>query len=387
MIKLGERIKELRLRDGRTQESLANELGVTAQAISRWEKGICYPDMELIPPLANVFGVTIDELFGYDNERAKKVDALAEKIDEMNRQNNGEDVSMDECIALARESLIEFPGSEKLTLALASALYNAGYVRRGEHHLVGPDGYSLYDVERHRTYPEWREAVKLYEKLLPTLTDGGMRQRAMTELAQLYVNLGEHDRAMQLAESAPDFFASKTFLRIKAFDGEGAVAATGEALLETVRTCAELIECIVLTDGNLPPRTAAELLENAVQMLGLVCTDGFYGRLSGFIACLEMLRSYYLWLADECDAAFLALDRALEAARASDRLPAEGTYFYTAPLLCHVKVQASGSGSPFAPELPDVWPWWSVPEYDRVKSGMSADPRWDDWVRRTKEPV
>lgn len=46
MIKLGERIRELRLRDGRTQEALAGKLGVTAQAISRREKGVCYPDME-----------------------------------------------------------------------------------------------------------------------------------------------------------------------------------------------------------------------------------------------------------------------------------------------------------------------------------------------------
>ena len=381
MIKLGERIKELRLRDGRTQESLANELGVTAQAVSRWEKSICYPDMELIPPIANVFGVSIDELFGYDNERAKKVDALAEKINEMNRENNGEDVSMDACIALARESLIEFPGSEKLTLALASALYNAGYVRYGEYHVNDPDGYSCYDTARHRTYAEWQEAVRLYEKLLPTLTDGEMRQRAMVELAQLYANLGEHEKAMRLAESAPDFSASKTFLRIKAFDGAESVAAYGEALLETVRTSAELVECIVLTDENLPPRTSAEMLANAVAMIGLVCTDGNFGRLWGFAACLEMLRSYYLWLAGKRDAAFDALDRALESARAGDRLT-DG--YYTAPLLSHVKIETGGSERSFAAELPEVWPWWSVPEYSRVKGEITADPRWDAWAERTK---
>ncbi|MBQ1757819.1 MAG: helix-turn-helix transcriptional regulator, partial [Erysipelotrichaceae bacterium] len=49
MMELGKRIRELRNRDGRTQEVLAEELGVTAQAVSRWEKGICYPDMEIIP--------------------------------------------------------------------------------------------------------------------------------------------------------------------------------------------------------------------------------------------------------------------------------------------------------------------------------------------------
>ena len=117
MIKVGEKIKELRQREGRTQEALANELGVTAQAVSRWEKGICYPDMEVIPPIANYFGVSIDELFGYDNERSIKIDALVDQINEMIRQNNGTDSCMNECIAAAREALIEFPGNEKLTLA------------------------------------------------------------------------------------------------------------------------------------------------------------------------------------------------------------------------------------------------------------------------------
>lgn len=381
MIKLGEKIRELRLRDGRTQENLAGELGVTAQAVSRWEKGICCPDVELIPPIANFFGVSIDELFGYDNERSKKIDALVERINEMNRENNGEDVNIDAAIALARESLIEFPGNEKLTLALASVLYNAGYVRYGEFHVTDPDGYSCYDTARHRTYAEWREAVKLYEKLLMTLTDGEMRQRAVIELAQLYANLGEHDKAMSLAESAPDFTASKSFLRIKAFDGKASVAAYGEALIETVRTSAELVECIVLTDENLSARTSAEMLANAIAMIGLVCTDGFYGRLSGFAACLEMLRSYYLWLADERDAAFDALDRALESAHAGDQLT-DG--FYTAPLLHHVKIEAPDAERRFAEELPEVWPWWSVPEYSRVKDELQADPRWNAWVRRTQ---
>ena len=384
MIRLGERIKELRLRDGRTQETLASMLGVTAQAVSRWEKGVCYPDMEIIPSIANCFGVSIDELFGYDNERAKKVDSLADRINEMNRRNNGEDVCMDECIALAREALIEFPGNEKLTLALASALYNAGYVRRSEHHVVGPDGYSLYDVALHRTYPEWQEAVKLYEKLLPSLTSGELRQQAVTELSQLYTNLGEHDKALLLADSAPDIYTSKPFLRVKAYDGKDAVTAEGEALLETVRCSAELIESIVWTDLTLEPGTAAQMLQNAVTMIALVCTDGNYGELYGFAACLHMLRSYYLWLAGKSDDAFIALDKALEAASASDSLPV-GENAYTAPLLHQVRFQTQEKPRAFVSELPDVWPWWSVPHHTSVKNEMQSDPRWLEWVRKTKQ--
>lgn len=216
MIKLGERIKEFRQRNGRTQDALAEELGVTAQAVSRWEKGICYPDMEVIPSIANYFNVSIDELFGYDNERSKKADALARQINDMIHQNNGKDVSMDECIALAREALIEFPGNEKLTLALASALFTAGYVRHGEHHIEGDDGYSVYDVVRHREYSEWKEAIRLYEKLLLSLNSGEMRQQAVIELSQLYKNTGEHEKALLLAQSAPDINA--TTLRITTSD-------------------------------------------------------------------------------------------------------------------------------------------------------------------------
>lgn len=384
MVILGERIREFRQRNGRTQDSLASELGVTAQAVSRWEKGICCPDIELIPSIANYFGVSIDELFGYDNERSKRVDSLYAKICDMNRRNNGVDIDIDNCIACARAALIEFPGNSKLGLALASVLFNAGYVRRGELHTIGADGYGRYDVEQHRTYPEWKEAIKLYEKILPDLPAGPMRQQAVTELSQLYKNMGEHEKALQLAESAPELSGSKPFLRIMAFDGAEAAAECGKALLETVRASAELMERIVLSDRNMPPKTASEQLLNAAGLFDLVCTDGSYGPLAGFVACLHMLRSYYLWLAGEHDAAFDALDIALENANALDRPAESGAESYTAPLLKNVKPGAAKAERRFAPELPELWPWWDVPERDRVKSEMQADPRWDEWVGKTR---
>ena len=386
MIQLADRIKEFRRRDGRTQEALANELGVTPQAVSRWEKGLCYPDMGMIPSIANVFGVSIDELFGYDNERSRKVDALTERIRGMIRENNGVDVSMDQCIALAREGLIEFPGNEKLTLALASALFTAGYVRHGELHLTDAEGYGVYDVRRHRTYPEWQEAVKLYEKLLPALTDGKLRRQAVIELSQLYKNLGEGEKALALAEEAPDLYGSAPFLRINAFDGREAVAACGEALLETVRTSGELMVQILLNDRTIPPRAAADLLQNGADLFRLVCTEGDYGRNHGFLACLHLLRSYYLWRSEARDEAFAALDMALAHARSADRLPLQGDSPYTSPLFRHVRIPVPDEPKEgaFRSELPELWPWWDAPDRDEIKSQMAADPRWASWVERTK---
>ena len=72
-IKLGEKIRELRKRDKRKQEDLAAALGVTNQAVSRWEANGGYPDIELLPAIANYFHITIDQLFGYDSDRQIKL--------------------------------------------------------------------------------------------------------------------------------------------------------------------------------------------------------------------------------------------------------------------------------------------------------------------------
>lgn len=101
-IRLGEKIRELRKRNGRKQEDLARALGVTSQAVSRWEANGGYPDMEMIPAIANYFGITIDELFGYESDRASKVNRYFNEIIEMNHRNNGVDTCMDECVAYAR---------------------------------------------------------------------------------------------------------------------------------------------------------------------------------------------------------------------------------------------------------------------------------------------
>lgn len=48
---------------GLTQDELGNRLGVSAQAVSKWERQIACPDIMLLPELAVIFGVTLDELF------------------------------------------------------------------------------------------------------------------------------------------------------------------------------------------------------------------------------------------------------------------------------------------------------------------------------------
>ena len=63
-IYFGQRIAAYRKEQGLTQEGLAQQLGVTNQAVSKWESDQCCPDIMLLPALADVFHVSMDELFG-----------------------------------------------------------------------------------------------------------------------------------------------------------------------------------------------------------------------------------------------------------------------------------------------------------------------------------
>ena len=58
----GRRLASLRRRSGKKQRQIAEELGLTPQAVSKWEAGKCCPDIEILPELAAFFGVSIDEL-------------------------------------------------------------------------------------------------------------------------------------------------------------------------------------------------------------------------------------------------------------------------------------------------------------------------------------
>lgn len=63
-IPIGQNIRRMRLERGMTQRELAHHLRVSVQAVSKWENDRAFPDLVLLPDIAVLFGVTLDELFG-----------------------------------------------------------------------------------------------------------------------------------------------------------------------------------------------------------------------------------------------------------------------------------------------------------------------------------
>ena len=84
-----------------TQEQLANELGLTFQAISKWENGLSCPDISLLPQLAEIFGVTIDDLFREQTEEsvqettAEEPSAAEKKKEEKAEEKNPDRMTLE----------------------------------------------------------------------------------------------------------------------------------------------------------------------------------------------------------------------------------------------------------------------------------------------------
>ncbi len=80
-LRISEQISFLRKQKELTQEELAKALGVTNQAVSKWESGVCCPDIQLLPDIASFFGVSVDELLGYSAN--EDIESISLKIKDL----------------------------------------------------------------------------------------------------------------------------------------------------------------------------------------------------------------------------------------------------------------------------------------------------------------
>ena len=381
-VNIGQKIRELRLRDNRTQAETADALGVSPQAVSRWEMGTTYPDLELLPAIANYFGTSIDGLFGFRSERESKIAAV---VREANSETN-----VDKRLSMLRAAILDFPGDERIQYQLAAALSEAGWRNLHEHISYNEDGYLIHDIERHRENPYWRESVKLFETVIAGAKDPKILHDSVFSLTLLYCNLGEYEKGLALAERMPPLRYSRELMRSYAVDGAEKHRYEGESLVELAnefanQTVYTLMSRRALFDGDLPVR----MLSGVIGMFDLLFEDGNMGGYHAVVCELLMYLSEHQWRCGMRDEAFASLDKAAEHAETFnalyDRVTGEDDPTYTAPLLSSVPMRKERwVYGKIAPDLADHWPVWTVPDYDDVYAEITADPRWDAWVQRTK---
>lgn len=186
-LNIGENIKSLRKQKDITQEQLAEMLGVSCQSVSRWESGVCYPDMELLPQLAKFFEITVDKILGVDDiAENKKVEEYLERFQKA--INKGK---IDECIAIAREGVAEYPNNyfllDKLMCALFVSVDNSGNIPDWEENM------EKYDAE----------ITALGERIMKYCPDQNIRIAATARLAFNHVLHERKAIGRQIYETLP----------------------------------------------------------------------------------------------------------------------------------------------------------------------------------------
>lgn len=122
-MEIGKRIKELRVSKNMTQEDLAFKLGVSTQAVSRWETNITYPDITLLPILANIFDVTVDYLLDVDMmKKQQEIDDIHDQ--DMKLFNEGK---IEERLKLIEGAIKKYPNSWSLKGTLMNIYFTISY--------------------------------------------------------------------------------------------------------------------------------------------------------------------------------------------------------------------------------------------------------------------
>lgn len=273
-IGLGEKIKELRKRDKRKQEDLAAALGVTNQAVSRWEANGGYPDIEMLPAIANYFHITIDELFGYDNDRQTKLQSYIDQADEIHKC--GDNVML---VEFLRNAISEFPSEWQLQWRLANALLSMGHQKYEPYTIVTEgDGYFRYNTENNAQNECWKEAVSLYEEVLKEKIDDDSRTLAIFSLVCLYSLIGDFENAERTALSQSPVRICREVLLVFAAEDEKAEQYRSEAILALMHELYKVTVKSVMVKHSLSySQSGLDTLLAVAQLYENIFDDGNYG--------------------------------------------------------------------------------------------------------------
>lgn len=161
-INLAEQLKALRKEKNISQEKLAAYLGISYQAISKWENGNTYPDIQLLPEIARFFGITIDELLQAEKlDEQALFDEYASKAEKLFR--NGED--METILSLWKEAYHKMPNNIRVKEFLMSTYFDADKVKYSQE--IIELGMEIYNSDANMYYKGQaiREVARTYAEL------------------------------------------------------------------------------------------------------------------------------------------------------------------------------------------------------------------------------
>ncbi len=156
-IYFSEIFKRLRKERDLTQEALAEFFGVSFQAVSKWERGESYPDIELLPVISDFFSVSTDDLLGVDKaKKEEEIHAIVDKFD------NGKYKGSDGSLSFMEDAYHKYPSDFRILVRYMHSLINDN-ADTGDYLKNKKEIFAIYDrVQNYCT----NDAIRMYAKNL-----------------------------------------------------------------------------------------------------------------------------------------------------------------------------------------------------------------------------
>lgn len=186
---IGANIRRLRIEKELTQDKLAGMIGITPQAVSKWEREEGLPDITLLPAIAAALDCSTDELLGVDDEPTREeLAAIMQRATELifgdHSEESQKNTKVDAAVEYLRSQIEKYPKEWGLRINLANFI-----------------GLSLqlggYDEDK------LREQIEHYEYVRMKAPDMNKKQAGVLGLIRTYSDLGELDKAEEMAKELP----------------------------------------------------------------------------------------------------------------------------------------------------------------------------------------
>ena len=347
---MGQIIKRLRKERNLTQEELAEQLDVSAPAISKWENDTSMPDISQIVPLASVFGVRTDVLFGLHAEGAEAAIAEVKEVADLPETDN------DRCIELWSDLLKQYPSNNTIRRNLAKV-----YMQRNK------EG-------------DFAAAAELFEKILDECTDSEMRLKSMSMLCFCYNRIGDTKNAVRVAKLlGPSHITTDSMLA--KIDGYEARDEVNQRLL--AYSVNEAAWCLIRQNYK-DDVDAIFAYRTAIRMLDLLYYDGDKSGTNHIYITLRTKLSKLLAKIGDYDAMYAEFENWLNDVIFGDPLPM-GDYHYSGNVFLNRTTHHHNLESRIGLEY--IQRHLDFPEFDKVRNTEEFQNFWKGAQKRYHREV
>lgn len=302
-IYFGENLKKLRKERELTQETLADFLGVSFQAVSKWERSESYPDITMLPVISDFFNVSTDRLLGIDLiEKDKKINEYCDNYS--NLWNAGK---IEEARDMLKQAVTEFPGNYDLLSKYMNALIQA---RHGEEYLmrIKPEVDKIYDIiQNHCTV----DSIRIWVKKLMC--------RYLRNLSLIKGNNFFLSDAEKILEEMPIMQNTRDYeaMFMYPYDKEKQAKACANGTMELLKLFGEIMN----RKNDNPLDYDENIVESYINLVEAVMPDGDYGKCTYLMVYNYGILGVKKYLKGDIKTAINCFEKSLFLAKKYDELP------------------------------------------------------------------